>query len=233
MPQMTRREMVHAGCCGALVSAIFGLTIAGATGRAASPLRTNRSNTRPSADAMKAVTDFRTRHPASFDAHACYALVDFTQPSIADRFFILAATDSAILLATRTAHGKGSDPDADGIARIFSNEEHSLCSSVGAYLAGHEYQGKHGRSMRLKGLTRSASNAETRAIVLHSTQKNSAAHYVSDGYLHDAGRGQRIGRSDGCFVVDVPVVDTVIDQLKDGALLYAWGGAAWRDDRLV
>ena len=230
MHQMTRRAMLRDGLSGSLASVLFGVTALRAQAQAPGP---NISNARPSGAALRAALDFRAQNPAFSAMHSCYALVDFTQPSRADRFFILSANDSAILLATRTAHGKGSDLDADGMAQIFSNDVNSLCSSVGAYQAGSEYQGKHGRSLRLRGLTRSASNAETRAIVLHSTQKNASAHYVSDAYLQNAGLGRRIGRSDGCFVVDVPVLDAVIEQLKDGALLYAWGGPAWRDDRLA
>jgi hypothetical protein len=55
-----------------------------------------------------------------------------------------------------------------------------------------------------------------RAIVIHS------AAYVRDGAC-------RQGTSFGCFALDEAVKDTVVDALKDGALLYAGLGEANAD----
>ncbi|UXR64006.1 murein L,D-transpeptidase catalytic domain family protein [Bdellovibrio bacteriovorus] len=72
-------------------------------------------------------------------------------------------------LVTRylTAHGKGSDPSHTGYAKKFSNVEGSNMSSIGMYVTGAEYSGKHGRSMRLIGLEKTNDQAMNRAIVVH------------------------------------------------------------------
>ncbi|MBV2169160.1 MAG: murein L,D-transpeptidase catalytic domain family protein, partial [Bdellovibrio sp.] len=78
-------------------------------------------------------------------------VIDFTQTSNNKRMYVV---DMKTGLVSRylVAHGKGSDPNHTGIAKKFSNVEGSNMSSLGMYVTGSEYSGKHGRSMRLVGL---------------------------------------------------------------------------------
>ncbi|MGZ3693002.1 MAG: murein L,D-transpeptidase catalytic domain family protein [Bdellovibrionota bacterium] len=132
-------------------------------------------------------------------------VVDLGKKSSERRFFIfdLEANRMDDLLTT---HGKGSDPENDGTAEEFSNEEDSLKSSLGNYITLNSYTGQHGYSLRLRGLEDSNSNVEERAIVIHS------APYVSE-------LSGQAGRSWGCLVLDPIIVRATIDRLKSGSLI--------------
>lgn len=110
------------------------------------------------------------------------------------------------------AHGKGSDPAHTGWLQRFSNEINSNATSAGAYITGDIYEGTHGQSMRLRGLDPGNTNAEDRAIVFHS------APYVGPEQLATWGK---LGRSDGCFVVDPAMLAEVLALIGPRRLLYA------------
>ncbi len=110
------------------------------------------------------------------------------------------------------AHGRGSDPEQTGQLQSFSNAIGSGATSQGAYLVGEEYQGVHGAARRLIGLDPTNSNAEVRAIVIHS------AWYVGPQMVATQGR---LGRSDGCFAVSADDIGVLLARLGRGRLLYA------------
>lgn len=141
-----------------------------------------------------------------------WAIADFNQHSKNKRFYLFDTRDNETVRYF-VAHGKGSDPDNNGIADIFSNVPNSKCSSLGIYRCSETYSGKHGFSLKLDGLENTNSNARDRAVVLHK------ADYVSDSFIAANGH---IGRSDGCFVVEDSVSETVINQLKNGSFIIAW-----------
>ncbi|MEO7539066.1 MAG: murein L,D-transpeptidase catalytic domain-containing protein [Pyrinomonadaceae bacterium] len=142
-----------------------------------------------------------------------WSIVDFNQVSTAKRFYVF-DTQLKRVDAYYVAHGKGSEgANDDGIAEVFSNEEGSNSSSLGIYRCLDEYNGNHGRSMRVEGLELTNSNALKRAVVLHT------ADYVSQNFIRQTGR---LGRSDGCFAVESSVRDSLIDKLKNGAYIIAW-----------
>jgi hypothetical protein len=101
------------------------------------------------------------------------------------------------------------------MAENFSNEANSLSSSLGIYRTLDEYNGKHGRSLRLAGLEPTNSNVLNRGVVMHT------ADYVSDDFVRQTGR---LGRSEGCFAVSPAVGNNLIDELKGGAYIIAWRG---------
>ena len=136
-------------------------------------------------------------------------IVDYGLPSDQPRLFVLdheAGTVSAYLVA----HGKGSDPNRTGRALRFSNEPGSEMSSLGAYLTGPTYQGKHGLSLRLYGLEPTNDKAAERAIVVHG------AEYVAPGRKVQ-------GRSWGCPAVEQRFASTIIGKVRGGSLLYIHG----------
>lgn len=141
-----------------------------------------------------------------------WAIVDFGQHSAKKRFYLF-DTGSNTVAQYYVAHGKGSDPDHNGVADAFSNVAGSNKSSLGIYRCGKPYDGDHGLSMRLDGLEDTNSNAKERAIVFHR------AEYVSDEFIEKHGK---IGRSEGCFVVENTVCDTLVDELKNGSFIIAW-----------
>lgn len=141
-----------------------------------------------------------------------WAIVDFGQHSKQKRLYVF-DTEFDTVTQYYVAHGKGSDPDRNGMADTFSNAAGSLQSSLGIYKCSENYNGLHGLSMRLDGLEETNSKARARNIVFHR------AGYVSDKFISDNGK---IGRSNGCFVVEDSVCDTLIRQLENGSYLIAW-----------
>lgn len=139
------------------------------------------------------------------------AVVDFGLPSRAPRMHLIDLKGQSVR-SVLVAHGLGSDPDYTGWLTRFSNKPGSLASSAGSYVTGEPYSGKHGHSLRLNGLSETNSNAQERAIVIHS------AWYVSKARAASSGK---IGRSDGCFAVAETSLQHVLDHLGTGHFLYA------------
>jgi hypothetical protein len=134
-------------------------------------------------------------------------VVDFSAHSSKDRFWILDLQNGAEH-AMHVAHGAGSDPDADGFATRFRNVPNSRASSLGFYVTGELYRGKHGRSMRLHGLSSTNSNALSRAVVMHESN------YVREANV-------RQGRSFGCLALAPTEIGNALASLRGGALIYA------------
>ena len=133
-------------------------------------------------------------------------VIDFKQHNSKERFYII-DMNTGVVETYLVAHGKNSDPDYDGFATQFSNDSGSLMSSQGFYLAAETYEGSHGYSLKLDGLSSTNSNARSREIVIHP------ADYVAPG--------GKIGRSWGCPALEPRYSVQVINKLKGGALLYA------------
>jgi len=135
------------------------------------------------------------------------SVVDFSANSKYARLFIINMNSGAVT-ELHVAHGSGSDPNNDGYATLFSNTSGSHMSSLGFYLTAESYNGKHGLSLRIDGLSSTNSNVRARAVVIHG------ATYVYD-------KDTQAGRSDGCFAVSMAEHTTVVNELKNGSLLYA------------
>jgi hypothetical protein len=143
-----------------------------------------------------------------FDNQKYISIIDFRLHSSKDRFFVI-NLNSGVVEKYVTSHGKGSDPNHDGIADKFSNTPSSNMSSLGFYQASETYNGKHGYSLRLDGLSPTNSKARSRAIVIHG------ASYVKKGLA-------KMGRSLGCPALDNKLSDGVINKLKEGSLLLTY-----------
>ena len=156
---------------------------------------------------------------AALDTHARMvvhrdriALADFSQASSEARFQIVDLVGGRVERSYLVAHGSGSDPAATGMLQRFSNEPGSHATSRGAYLTAGTYFGKYGRSQRLIGLDADNSLALDRAIVVHG------APYVDPDLIDRQGR---IGRSQGCFAVELAKVAEVMALLGEGRMIYA------------
>lgn len=135
-----------------------------------------------------------------------YAIVvDFSQSASKRRLYLFDLKEKSVS-RHNVAVGKNSDKNNDGMAESFSNVPGSYQSSLGLYRTAETYQGKHGLSLRLDGLSGSNSKARARAIVIHG------ATYVVDG--------ARAGRSHGCPAVDMKVFKPLIEKTKGGAMLF-------------
>jgi hypothetical protein len=143
-----------------------------------------------------------------------FGVVDFSLPSYAPRFFIVAADGGRVLRSTLVAHGRGSDLSVipSPTPTRFSNRPGSEASCLGSFVTGARYIGRHGPSLRIRGLDPTNDNAERRDIVVHS------AAYV------DQARARAeipIGWSEGCFAVPGADRDAIVYLLREGAFLYA------------
>ncbi|MCM2267025.1 MAG: murein L,D-transpeptidase catalytic domain family protein [Elusimicrobiales bacterium] len=159
------------------------------------------------ADLKQKALDYFNANSARIENKRYLGIVDFSAHSSRQRFWILDMQTGAER-AMRVAHGTGSDPDGDGYATRFSNQPNSRASSLGFYLTGALYTGKHGRSMRLHGLSSTNSNALSRAVVVHDSN------YVREANV-------RQGRSFGCLAVANSEIAAVLASLRGGALIYA------------
>ena len=138
-------------------------------------------------------------------------VIDYGLPSTTKRMWVFDLASRQLLFHELVAHGRNSGED---LARSFSNEEGSLMTSLGAFVTGTTYNGRHGYSLRLRGMEPGVNDrAEARAIVVHG------APYVCEEVAHELGR---LGRSHGCPAVRPAIARTLIDEVKGGTLLYAW-----------
>ena len=158
------------------------------------------------------------RARAAFDRHRTQivhgdivGIADFTKPSASPRFYLL-DTNTGRVTSHLVAHGRGSDPAHTGFLHRFSNAFGSEASSDGAYLTSAYYDGKYGRSMRVRGLDYTNSNAEARAIVVHT------AWYAEPNVVAETGR---LGRSEGCFALPHRSLQEALARLGPGRFLYA------------
>ena len=138
-------------------------------------------------------------------------LVDFSLSSKESRLWVIDLNKNTILFQSLVAHGKNSGNE---FADEFSNKPESHRSSLGLYLTGETYMGKHGYSLRLDGQEKGVnSNARDRAIVIHG------ADYVSENFIKQHGR---LGRSFGCPSLPSKVSKEIIDLIKDKSCLYVY-----------
>jgi hypothetical protein len=142
---------------------------------------------------------------------ATLTVIDYSRPSTKPRLWVVDLATGVVLFEELVAHGQGS---GDNLATKFSDEPDSHQSSLGLFVTGETYTGKHGYSLRLQGLEDGVnSRALERAIVVH------AADYVSPGTVSALGR---LGRSWGCPALGRNVAKRVIDTIKDGSLIFSY-----------
>lgn len=138
-------------------------------------------------------------------------IIDFSRSSKEERFFIIDLSKQDIVHESLVAHGKNSGWDTPA---SFSNLINSNKSSLGFYVTGETYFGKHGLSLKLDGLEEGINdNARKRYIVIH------AADYVSDEIIGKLGR---LGRSFGCPSLPKTNYNKIIDLLKDKSLIFIY-----------
>jgi hypothetical protein len=138
-------------------------------------------------------------------------IIDFTQPSDQERLFVIDMVDEKIIYKSFVAHGENS---GENYATNFSNNPESHQSSLGYYLTGKSYIGRHGYSLLLDGLEKGINdNARNRAVVIHG------APYVSQRYIDSNGR---LGRSFGCPALPEETASEIIDAIQEKSLLFIY-----------
>jgi hypothetical protein len=140
------------------------------------------------------------------------AIIDYTLPSRTPRLWVVDLKNEKLLFEELVAHGQGSGED---VPNAFSDREGSHQSSLGLYLTDETYEGGNGYSLKLHGLSKGFNeSAMQRYIVMHG------APYVNPDAVPALGR---LGRSWGCPAVRTEVAAPIIDTLKSGQFIYAYG----------
>ena len=161
----------------------------------------------PSKD-IKKMIDWQTKNNP--DSNPVYWVVfKIKEHSKNERMHIFNRVEKSVE-SVHASHGQASDPNNNGFATEFSNTPNSHKSSLGLYKTLGTYIGSHGKSLRLKGLESSNSNALSRFIVFHG------ANYCEESYIQRYGK---CGRSWGCPAVGNSVVQDLIAKIKGGSLL--------------
>jgi hypothetical protein len=137
-------------------------------------------------------------------------IVDMSKSSREKRFYMIDMENDSLIMNTYVAHGKKSGIDK---AESFSNQIGSEQSSLGFYVTQSTYTGKHGLSLKLRGMEKGFNdNAEQRAVVVHG------ADYVNEGRVRSA----YMGRSQGCPALPNELADDAISYMKDGSALFIY-----------
>ena len=138
-------------------------------------------------------------------------LIDFSFSANKKRLWIVDLNNNKVIYHTLVAHGKNSGEE---YAMQFSNKEESYKSSLGFYLTGEIYVGKHGKSLKLDGIEKGINdNARERAIVMHG------ADYVNQNFINNHGR---LGRSLGCPALPEELNATIIEKIKNKSVLFIY-----------
>lgn len=126
-------------------------------------------------------------------------IIDYSKPVTEPRMFVVNTETGKVLLATEVTQG----------APGFSNTPNSHQSSLGVFMTDKTYTGSNGYSLRIRGLEQGKNdNVYQRNVVVHG------ANYIGKG---------KAGRSFGCFAVPEEVAPRVINLIKDGTVIYAYG----------
>ena len=151
------------------------------------------------------------RENGELDKDDILTIADFTQLSSQKRLFVIDLKNCKLLYNTYVAHGENS---GKGMATLFSNKNESLQSSPGFYVTAGTFDGKHGFSMKLKGMEKNINDkAEERGIIMHS------ANYVSETFIRSHGY---LGRSWGCPAVLKEMNKPIISKIKNGSCLFIY-----------
>lgn len=139
------------------------------------------------------------------------SIIDYSKHSVEKRLWVIDLYSKSILFNEWVSHGKFS---GGATANRFSNVVESKQTSLGFFVTGYTYNGKHARSLKLYGEEKGFNdNAFKRGIVIHG------ADYVSQSFIN---RNQRLGRSYGCPAVRQEVKDALIDTIKNGTCLFSY-----------
>jgi len=139
------------------------------------------------------------------------SIVDFSLASTEKRFWLINLENSKVVYHSLVAHGRNT---GQNMAKYFSNKFSSYQSSLGFYVTGGTYLGKHGLSLYLHGKDKGYNDhAKKRAIVMHG------ADYVSEQFIKMHGR---LGRSLGCPALPMNNYKEIINTIAGGTCLFLY-----------
>ncbi len=138
-------------------------------------------------------------------------VIDYSIPSDKKRLWIIDLKNRMIVENSLVAHGRAS---GELMAESFSDIPQSHKSSLGFFITGTTYNGKHGYSLTINGIEEGINqNAKKRSIVFHG------AEYVSSSYAQKVGR---LGRSFGCPALPFEQNQRIIDLIKGSSCVFIY-----------
>jgi hypothetical protein len=138
-------------------------------------------------------------------------VIDFSLSSNDDRLWIVDMEKLEVIHQSLVSHGRNS---GELYATRFSNIPSSYQSSLGFYLTGDVYFGRHGMSLYLDGMEGGINDkARKRTIVMHG------ADYVSHDFIR---RNERLGRSHGCPAIPKDNHEEIIQLLSGRSCLFIY-----------
>jgi hypothetical protein len=157
----------------------------------------------------KALTGFFNLESENRIRKNLLTIIDFSLSSNLERMWIIDLGRKEVVHSCLCAHGRNSGGE---YASSFSNTPSSYKSSLGFYITGETYTGKHGLSLLLDGAEPGINDkARERAIVMHG------ADYVSRDFIT---RNGRLGRSFGCPSIPMDNHEEIINLLSGQSCLY-------------
>ncbi|MBP9792613.1 MAG: murein L,D-transpeptidase catalytic domain family protein [Flavobacterium sp.] len=136
-------------------------------------------------------------------------IIDFSMSSTKKRLWVIDLASNTILFNSVVSHGMKSGGE---YATSFSNSQNSNKSSLGFYVTGETYIGKHGLSLKLDGQEQGINhNARARAVVMHGASYANPSVLKSQGYL---------GRSQGCPAIPEALKNQIINTVKGKSCLF-------------
>lgn len=161
---------------------------------------------------------YRLKEKDMLSGRELITIIDFRKASSQRRLWVIDLSTKKVKFHSLVAHGRNS---GELYPTRFSNTINSYQSSLGFYVTGKTYQGKHGLSLKLHGVERGINDqAETRAIVMHG------ADYASEAFIGSVGR---LGRSLGCPAVPMEIHEALIREIAEGTCLFIY----YPDDRYL
>jgi hypothetical protein len=139
------------------------------------------------------------------------AFIDYSLSSNIKRLWVVDLGKMSLVYHELVAHGRNTGEE---YARKFSNKENSYQTSLGFFITGEIYNGKHETSVKMNGVEQKFNGrAFDRGIVMHG------ADYVSEQFIR---QHQRLGRSLGCPAVSQEVISKLSSTICDGVCLFAY-----------
>ncbi|MDP2189293.1 MAG: murein L,D-transpeptidase catalytic domain family protein [Sphingobacteriaceae bacterium] len=159
----------------------------------------------------KAVRGYFALQASGAVAKPYLSIIDFSLPSSQERLWVFDLKNRRLLHSSLVAHGRNS---GELFAENFSNKASSFQSSLGFYVTGDTYIGKHGLSLYLDGQEAGINEkARERYIVMHG------AEYVSQEFVAQHGR---LGRSLGCPAIPMADHERLINLLAGKSCLFIY-----------
>jgi hypothetical protein len=137
-----------------------------------------------------------------------FIIIDYRKDLFSKRLWLYDVKNDDILMNTHVTHALNS-----GLiyCNKTSNKSGSELSATGSFATGEKYVGNYGRSMRIRGLEQTNSNAFKRAIVFHPNNVKYKGFKIPSWIAL---------YSKGCFALNDKLLDQIIAKTRNGSFIF-------------